>query len=1169
MRNTNVSWLSGRRSLLGMAALSALLVWTASQLRNDFTPNGTRTIAPAVRSDSPGAPTSVLTNLGDGSSAHLFSGKRYRASYRPESGVTVSANRVDGHRPSLNLNLKSVSRGETSHFGGEVVGRHRSPSSATRTKNEILCTRTPKITERIVRLKDGVELFLDLEERPSGEGDLEVEYGLTLDGLRLANRQTGSGDLCFVDDKGRVSMRIGSVVAWDRDGKEARAELAYSADDSLVHFSLPGGWLDKAAYPVVIDPPIVVTSQFAVTNDDEVMSAPNVTASQNQFLIVYVDFGLGLNNPVLKARTVGAGGVVSGAIELTEAGVDNPMPLAPQRCQIASDGTDFLVVWAERAGGLFGTIIKADGSIHDPDGDGSGRFLIAQTTAQVSEELPWAAFNGEQYVVAWHDRIRKGTGIFYAQVAQDGSGVSGTTELGLRDESAPDRFIYQVTEGTNRDAVILYTEFAESPLNVRAVRVEQDQGVLDPIGVKLFNVDPAEFGYGQAIGGRADEADGWRLLSSHAQTRDDVIFQHHMASDGSFMRADELSPATAGEFTRMGTGPIGFPKEDDNSVAHVGWDVNLPGGGTGGEWLLVRNLQDGDDDGGTHLLGRRVGFDGGIIDETPFMIDDGDAANQRHAVSAAAGTPKRFLVAWLYGGGLRQGLGLSVEAALIDPAGDADASPFNKAVLDVVSLTKPVTIRQNEEVVFDWSASTGTITKQLMEFGDGKKREVAEGTRTESHVYKKAGRFVARITLNNGKYQTSDTVVINVGLGTGVEGADLVLGDPSVFTNSTNMNVAMQLRKVTLELDFAALLGKEDTLLVEGVLDPSKLPETQSGTSIAGKTARVTVWGPPLPNPVDSFDGPPPELAKEFTFILDANGHFQSPESAEMDRIDFRIDPATGAFTFQMIDADLANYTVPDKGTHKNPARDRMFELGVEVDGASYGAANVIMNYKSTAGDKGKGTYVFRGTGKESSGSVELTAFKITEGKSPAGSVHTGQITGRLIKPGGVGKDATPYNLPDSGVWRFHVGNFTSAAIDLGNPESQKQVSQSKNIIQFKATKAGTGDVQLFKIDRQNGLFTLKLNKIPAGAGGLGLPQVGPTKGAEELGVKVDIFLGFELVFEEGAVNAGGFFRVERKNARSKKWLLTFAPSKVKKPTKKKKKKQGPDPIDTILDYLF
>jgi hypothetical protein len=150
-------------------------------------------------------------------------------------------------------------------------------------------------------------------------------------------------------------------------------------------------------------------------------SSPAVAWNGTNFLVVWDDWRSGSCCDVYGARVSGAGSVLDAAglaISTAAGGQTEP--------ELAWNGTNFLVVWQDgRSGGfveadIYGTRVSAAGSVLDSTG-------IAISTSANDQTSPAVAWNGTDFLVVWADR-RSGTNydIYGARVSATGSVLDAT-----------------------------------------------------------------------------------------------------------------------------------------------------------------------------------------------------------------------------------------------------------------------------------------------------------------------------------------------------------------------------------------------------------------------------------------------------------------------------------------------------------------------------------------------------------------------------------------------------------------------------------------------------------------------------------------------------------------------------------------------------------------------
>ncbi len=108
------------------------------------------------------------------------------------------------------------------------------------------------ITEAYDVRSDGLEQTFVIAELPGGSaGDLIVRGAVTSK-LRTKNVAAAHQALTFVDATGRPIVEYGAGVAFDAAGR--RVDVLTAHDDGEVTLTVPGGWLEAAELPIVIDP---------------------------------------------------------------------------------------------------------------------------------------------------------------------------------------------------------------------------------------------------------------------------------------------------------------------------------------------------------------------------------------------------------------------------------------------------------------------------------------------------------------------------------------------------------------------------------------------------------------------------------------------------------------------------------------------------------------------------------------------------------------------------------------------------------------------------------------------------------------------------------------------------------------------------------------------------
>ncbi|MHC4198432.1 MAG: PKD domain-containing protein [Planctomycetota bacterium] len=185
----------------------------------------------------------------------------------------------------------------------------------------------------------------------------------------------------------------------------------------------------------------------------EDQSAADVATNGTDFLVVWHD----TRNYVTSATDIYAARVTSAGVVLAPFAVCESTG-SQSYPRVASDGTDFLVVWQHKNVSEFdvhAARVAADGTVLDVGG-------FAVSTETTDEKFPDVAWTGLQYAVAWEDARDLATSdwdVFAARVAADGtvadpSGIK-VTGPGKQDSVA--------VAGEAGDVLVVFRDGAASP----------------------------------------------------------------------------------------------------------------------------------------------------------------------------------------------------------------------------------------------------------------------------------------------------------------------------------------------------------------------------------------------------------------------------------------------------------------------------------------------------------------------------------------------------------------------------------------------------------------------------------------------------------------------------------------------------------------------------------
>jgi hypothetical protein len=862
---------------------------------------------------------------------------RYDATLSDADGMAYRPKHKDAEGTQIRVRLQKVSRGEA------VIYDRAADTDAEELVDEGLdgmsFWRAVGFEEHYKPRGDGVEQSFLLDNAPEGSGDLAFSVALDLKGvIPLPRRSMRNGGISFVTPQGKMAARYGQVVVRDSAGDGCVVEPRLSADARSITFAVPENFLATACYPVEIDP-LVGGEQFLNTDLPTLVGPPTIGASTTSYLVVWTDYRAANNVPQLFASIVSASGLPTVDFPISSP-LGIPLDYRFQRVSIASDGTNWLVVWADdrQAGaGIRGSIVMPNGSVLDGDD-----FLIGPTTGTVIED-PLVCYNGVEYVVAWQDTPSTG-GVAQVKFTR----VTGAKVVGLASEVpagvAPinQALLFLVPQRPSGDTLLIYRENNELPLATRSVRMAQDGTLRDPGGTTLFTELPTEGGFGRPIGAVFSGTE-WQILSSYDQTTDSSVYAHRLSTTG------VVTPPTT-VFAEVGVGPAGQTGEN-----------YAPAFAGNGEWLFIRNEKVSNSE--YHLLAKRVTFAGVDRDPVPFQIDTAVTGVLRNSVAALVGST--YLVAWLdgRGGGAQPGDARDIASALVD---STFASPTGTALVAVASAS-PTSGEGPLQVNFDANASLGAYDALAWDFGDG----TGSTTATVSHTYRNNGTYNAILRLTKGAYNVYDRVVIRVGVGGNSPTDGVQVGVP--VDNSAGLETKIFISAATIRLDF--LIPTRDTARMIMVLDSGRLPE-----ALTGLPATITIG------------------TKEFTFSLDAKGQAATAENQ------FVLNPVNGVLAVQLLNTDLRDALAALGAKNETNKPPIIVEIPIGVTIGSFSAsAKVGANYRSTVDDVGVASYGFLGDGKEVSGAFLIRKFTAVQGELGKRDVrsHTYNIQGQVVKPNG------------------------------------------------------------------------------------------------------------------------------------------------------------------------
>ena len=372
--------------------------------------------------------------------------------------------------------------------------------------------------------------------------------------------------------------------------------------------------------------------EIAYTTAEYDQLNPAATSGGSNSLVVWSDGRSGVID-IYGARFTPDGAVLDPAgIVISTAANSQTSPA------VASDGSDYLVVWADQRGDtsdVYATRATAQGCVLDPAG-------IPVSTAPGFQGEPAVTFDGTNYLVVWTD----GADLYGARVSPDGtvvdtSGLALVTVAGLQTAPAV------VYDGTN--VLLVWADTRNDVLgDIYAARVTSEGAVLDSAGFAVSTASNAQGNPGIAYG--SDEA---LVVWQDMRVGIDVdVYGSRITGAG-----EVLDPAGIGIATR--TNNQWYPKVAFDGTKYLVVWVDAAGHG--------------------NIFGGRVGTDGTVLDPEGFLVS-ADGEYEASPDVTFDGTHNAVVWYDLHFGAL----GLDIYAARVTEAGvllDPQSIPVSTAAI--------------------------------------------------------------------------------------------------------------------------------------------------------------------------------------------------------------------------------------------------------------------------------------------------------------------------------------------------------------------------------------------------------------------------------------------------------------------------------------------------------
>ncbi|MBK8095662.1 MAG: hypothetical protein IPK26_01040 [Planctomycetes bacterium] len=329
-------------------------------------------------------------------------GRGYKARFdRIGVAFTPALGERAAHNMPLHLGLQSIRRGQAVlHDGTDVDAR---------IVGQAVVYDHGKIHERYDVHTDAIEQSFVFDERPAGDGDLVVRCALTTE---LQPQTNADGTLSFLlPEVGGV--HIGKVTGIAADGERCEGRLRLDGD--VLELSLPDAFVDRAAFPLVLDPRI--GGEFTVYDAiDGYDSDQAYDSTSNRYVVVFNRRYSFTDIDVYAQRINAATGALVGGTIIVDATIST---LRRPRIATVHASDRCLAVW-QISGSPLGPWNVRGAAVSPIDGTVSALVDIAATAADEFNPVVGgdATTSDNEAIVVWETD----TGIQASQVTVPAAG---------------------------------------------------------------------------------------------------------------------------------------------------------------------------------------------------------------------------------------------------------------------------------------------------------------------------------------------------------------------------------------------------------------------------------------------------------------------------------------------------------------------------------------------------------------------------------------------------------------------------------------------------------------------------------------------------------------------------------------------------------------------------
>ncbi len=304
------------------AVLACTLLGVASGSLCAQRPTAARALPAAI---STGAVAGVMEHAG----ALLGVARSYRVTFGERDLEYLPALGKNAPRAApFHVRLDTITRGDTTLLR---AAEHTPQRSHDRTAVHYAW---PGVDERYEARAEGLEQSFVFAQRPAGRGDLAVALDITTD-LRAAPGHT----IRFRDERGN-GVDVGGVTGIDANGTRCAGTITHTATG--LSLSLPAWFVDRAVYPLVLDP-LIGTATEALPNADSDYPDVAYDAYTDTYCVVWTQFYGGSATGIVGSVWLRQGMTLAYAFGVNQTGDEDSVRV----CLIGGTGV-YVMVWVNR-----------------------------------------------------------------------------------------------------------------------------------------------------------------------------------------------------------------------------------------------------------------------------------------------------------------------------------------------------------------------------------------------------------------------------------------------------------------------------------------------------------------------------------------------------------------------------------------------------------------------------------------------------------------------------------------------------------------------------------------------------------------------------------------------------------------------------------------------------